>query len=180
MTQNDYSSALQPDLSSEADALSSDNVQEASSDETLNRGPFFLLTEAITFVPMAAAPGEAKPVSGLPSGMARLLSAIGLSVALLGPLSSCSSSEQSALPCPVPTPRPAGIIGSEETPTATCRTSKGTRYVWVHSRGGWVRSNDGIHPNAGESGIGVNDGYSRGKGGIGTGHSGTDGGSYGG
>jgi hypothetical protein len=57
--------------------------------QTPNAAPFFPVIDSVTFKPMTAVPK--REAWYLPAGMARLVSVIGLSAALLGPLSSCSN-----------------------------------------------------------------------------------------
>jgi len=186
MHQKDSTASSQLELRSQTNMIENtqkypDNTRHESTNT------FFSVTEQVTFKPTPAIPERrAWP---LPPTVARLVSLVGLSTACLLPLSACGSAE-SMVPCPIPTPNPARLSAPNDnsTPTASCRTSNGTHYVWIRNRGGWVASNDGIHPKQGATGIGVNDEESRGgtgkgksssgtgeegRGGVGDGHSGS-------
>ncbi|HLZ56310.1 MAG TPA: hypothetical protein VKR06_05115 [Ktedonosporobacter sp.] len=139
---------------------------------------FFSITEQVTLKPMTT---PERGAGHLPSSVARLISLASLSAALLAPLSGCDS--LSGVPCDVPTPTTSGTPVPDGTPTARCTTSSGRHYVWIYHRGGWVESNDGIHPNSNAHGVGVDDAHSSsdGHGGVGdgrggSGHGGGDGG----
>jgi hypothetical protein len=144
--------------------------------ETTSSASFFPVTEKVTFKPMQ--PVLERRALPLPPSVARLVSLVGLSTIMLWPLSACDSGEAN-LPCSVPTPNPAATSVPDGTPTASCTTSNGTHYLWIHSRGGWVQSDDGVHPNSDASGVGVDDGHDgsgssdEGHGGVGDGHGGT-------
>ena len=127
--------------------------------------PFFPVTGKVIFKPMTAAPDH---TGHLPPGVARLVSLVSLGAVLLGPLSGCDSLGESTVPCPTPTPIAAGTPAPNGTPTAKCTTSGGTHYLWIPSRGGWVQSDDGVHPNPDAHGVGADDGH----GGVGDGHGG--------
>lgn len=117
-------------------------------------------------------------VGHLPPGVARLVSLVGLGAALLMPLSGCSDPGSASLPCPVPTADAEATQVADGTPTANCTTSNGTHYLWIQSRGGWVQSDDGTHPNSDAHGVGVDDGHASsgvGDGRGGAGHGGGDG-----
>jgi hypothetical protein len=98
--------------------------------------------------------------------MGRILAGVGVGAACIGILALCNAltPEDAAignngLPCPVPAIDSTGTPGTQGTPLASatpiqCTTNDGTHYVWVHGGGGWVRSNDGIHPNPGARGVG--------------------------
>src|SRR5690242_7191059 len=122
MIQQNSSTSSQPEPQSHTDVSSPDatNTHLASKPEGNGRS-FFAITERVTFKPLTT---PAQGIGHLSPGVARLVSAIGLSAALLLPLSSCSSDE-SDLPCPVPTPTTTGTSVSDGTPTATCKTSSG-------------------------------------------------------
>jgi hypothetical protein len=92
MNEQDSSPSWQPEPQSQANANSTEDTQGYLSDmrgQTLNAVPFFPVIDHVTFKPLTVAPK--REAWYLPTGMARLVSAIGLSAALLGPLSSCSS-----------------------------------------------------------------------------------------
>jgi hypothetical protein len=144
--------------------------------ETAGLAPFFTVTEDVTFTSMKTAEKEAV---SLPPRMIRLVSVISLSAALLWPLTGCSDYGESDLPCAVPTATSTPV--PDGTPTAKCRSHNGRNYIWIRSRGGWVESNDGVHPKQGASGIGADDEHSGGRSGVGDGRSGSGhGGSEGG
>jgi hypothetical protein len=92
------SSQLEP--LSQAHAVPVEDMQTSPSSETLNTVPFFPVTGSVTFHPMTAAPK--REMWHLPSGMARLVTTIGLSAALLWPLSGCSNPGENSEPCPTP------------------------------------------------------------------------------
>lgn len=147
--------------------------------ETMNAAPFFPLTDRVTFHPVTAAPQQgAWPLS---PAVARLVSLVSLGAVLLWPLSGCGSLEGGNLPCAVPTPDTTGTSVSNGTPVV-CTTSSGTHYLWIPNRGGWVPSDDGVHPNPGESGVGADEGHGgdEGHSGVGEGHGGGHGGGEGG
>ena len=105
--------------------------------------------------------------------MTRLVAVVSLGAALLGPLSGCGA-EGDTLPCPVPTSSTTGTPGPAQTPIV-CHNSSGVHYIWLPERGGWVQSDDGIHPNSGAQGVGEDEGHGgsdAGHGGVGEGHGG--------
>ncbi len=188
MSREDSVASSQADPLSRTPAELSEVMRDASCVETgetrsaESTAPFFPVTERVTFKSLPAVPlREGRLLS---PGVARLVSLVSLGAVMLWPLSSCGDAE-SSLPCPVPTPSAVGTSVPDGTPTASCTTSRGTHYVWVHNRGGWVQSNDGIHPNANASGIGADEdgnghgsrssgsGGEEGHGGVGEGHGGT-------
>lgn len=167
-----------------------EHIHSSDDDEACNAmdtDPFFPVTGNVTFRSVVATVPQ-QGVELLPPALARLISLASLGAVLLLPLSGCGSTGDSGLPCPVPTstdsgtPVPTHIPASDasRTPLPTprpiaCRTSSGSHYVWFPSRGGWVRSNDGVHPNANERGVGAGEehtGSSKGSSGEGEGHSG--------
>ena len=168
MLQEDAFTTSQPQPPSQADASP---IEETPGDlsgktgETKNTAPLFLVTRKVLFKPITAA--SARGVSHLPSSVARLVSLAGLGAALLAPLSGCG--DLSDVPCSVPTPSSSATSVSTGTPTASCTTSSGTHYVWIQSRGGWVESDDGVHPNANARGVGGDEEHS----GVGDGHGGS-------
>jgi hypothetical protein len=92
MIEQDSSPSWQPEPQSQANANATEDTQGYPSDmkgQTLHAVPFFPVIDHVTFKPVTAA--LKRETWHLPNGMARLVSAIGLSAALLGPLSSCSS-----------------------------------------------------------------------------------------
>lgn len=177
MTQEESATPLQ------GEQLSEENMLEQGCNAL--EAPFFQVTDRVTFKPMMTAPKQG--TWNLPPGVARLVCMMSLGTALLWPLSGCSSSAD--VPCPVPTSNSSGTPVPNGTPV-TCTTSRGGHYVWVPSRGGWVSSKDGVHPDPNARGVGVdessggasdhngaNDGHSGvGDGHAGGGHGGGDGG----
>ncbi|GER86168.1 hypothetical protein KDW_03300 [Dictyobacter vulcani] len=124
----------------------------------------FSVIKDVVFKPLATQPE--RNIRHLPADMARFVSVIGLSAALLGPLSACSNSDS---PCPTPD-------NPKDTKQVSCTSSGGSHYLWIPNRGGWVPSDDGVHPNPGAHGIGGEDG----NGGVGGGSKGGSGESGGG
>lgn len=142
--------------------------------ETMKAAPFFPVTGRVTFKPMTAAPQRG--AWHLSPAVARLVSLVSLGAVLLWPLSGCGSLEGGNVPCPVPTPDTTATPVPEGTPIV-CTTSDRSHYLWLPSRGGWVSSDDGIHPNPDAPGVGGDEGH----GGVGDGHgSGGHGGGEGG
>ena len=147
--------------------------------ETMNAAPFFPVTDRVTFQPMAVAPQRGTwPLS---PAVTRLVSLVSLGAVLLWPLSGCGSLEGGNLPCAVPTPDTTATPVPNGTPVV-CTTSGGTHYLWFPNRGGWVPSDDGVHPNPGEPGVGADEGHGgdEGHSGVGEGHGGGHGGGEGG
>ena len=127
---------------------------------------FFPVTGEVTFKPMTGVPQPG--VGYLPPGVVRLVSLVSLGIELLGPLSGCDGLGESTVPCPTPTPNATGTLAPDGTPTATCTTRSGTHSLWIPDRGGWVQSDDGVHPNQDAHGVGGDDAH----GGVGDGHAG--------
>jgi hypothetical protein len=157
-------------------SVTSHDKHSGKAAETAGATPFFTVTEDVTFTSMKA---PEKETVALPPRMIRLVSVISLSAALLWPLTGCSEYGESDLPCPVPTTTSTPV--PDGTPTAKCRSSSGRNYIWIRSRGGWVESDDGVHPKRGASGIGADDEHSGGRSGVGdgrhgSGHGGSEGG----
>jgi hypothetical protein len=121
--------------------------------ETMNATPFFPVTDGVRFKPMT--PVSERGAGHLPPEVARLVSLLSLGALLLGPLSGCGSTTDSSVPCAVPSTTATPV--AEGTPTANCTTSSGAHYLWIRSRGGWVTSNDGVHPNANAQGVGADE-----------------------
>ena len=132
----------------------------------MNAASFFSVTETVNFKPMTT--GPVRETGHLPPIVTRLASLVSLGAVLLGPLSGCGSTGASTIPCPVPTSTPTGTPVPAKTPTISCTTSGGTHYLWLPTSGGWVRSDDGQHPNSGARGVGGDDAH----GGVGDGHGG--------
>ncbi|GLV56589.1 hypothetical protein KDH_34280 [Dictyobacter sp. S3.2.2.5] len=117
--------------------------------------------------------GSVKPIAHtsedgsrqLSGNIARLISAVSLGAALLGTLSGCGST--SDIPCPTPT----ATNDSSSSKPISCTNNSGGHYLWYPSRGGWVPSDDGVHPRPGASGVGGDDGH----GGVGGDHGGSGG-----
>lgn len=192
MTQKDASTSSQPHPLSQAHILDQEcntfsacnisGITTPASDSEDTQGdhngktaaPIFPVTGKVTFKPMTVAP-QRGPWHLSPT-VARLVSAVSLGAVLLGPLTSCSSTGDTNLPCPVPTSSTAATPMPDGTTTASCTTHSGTHYVWIRNRGGWVSSNDGVHPNAGVHGVGADSGH----GGVGGGDHGGSGGGHGG
>lgn len=140
---------------------------EGKTHETSKAIPFFSVIEKVTFKPMAATPERG--ARHLSPTVARLASLVSLSAVVLWPLSGCGSTGDNSVPCPVPTSTTTGTPVPEGTPQIKCTSSSGTHYFWIPSRGGWVPSDDGIHPNPNAHGVGEDDGH----GGVGGGHGGS-------
>ena len=138
--------------------------------ETMNATPFFPVTGRVAFQPMTTLPQRG--TWSLAPTAARLVSIVSLGAVLLWPLSSCGSAD---VPCSIPTADTTATPAPTATPI-TCTTSGGYHYLWIPSRGGWVPSDDGVHPNPGASGVGGDEGHS----GVGGGEHGGEGGGHGG
>lgn len=110
----------------------------------------------------------------LTPGMVALVSAIGVGAVGVGLIGSRNGAANVALPCPVPT---NAAVNTSNNPIA-CTTNSGLHYVWISNSGGWVPSEDGVHPNAGAHGVGEgDDSGGAGHAGVGgDGHGGGDGG----
>ena len=139
----------------------------------VNANSFFSVTASVTFKPMMA--GPEREARHLNPTVTRLVSFISLGAVLLGPLSGCGSDGNTttvpcAVPSPAPTSAPIRTPVSTRTPTITCTTKSGRRYLWFPTLGGWVQSDDGLHPNPNAHGVGADDGH----GGVGEGHGGTE------
>ncbi|GCE24881.1 hypothetical protein KDA_03650 [Dictyobacter alpinus] len=146
-------------------------IQDKKVDDTKSDNFVFSVIKEVVFKPVVATPE--KSVRHLPADMARFVSVLGLSAALLGPLSACSNNDS---PCPTPN-------NPKDTKQISCTGSGGSHYLWIPNRGGWVPSDDGVHPNAGAKGVGADDGnggVGGGKGGSSKGGSGEGGGGEGG
>lgn len=157
----------------EHDGRSIEDTSGAPSGKTgKTMAPFFPVIGRVTFKQMT---GEPERGAGhLPSSVARLISLASLGAVLVAPLSGCSS--YGDIPCAIPTPTAtgSGTPVPDGTPTASCTTSEGRHYVWIYNRGGWVESDDGIHPKPNARGVGIDDASSGsdGRGGVGDGHGG--------
>nr|BBH86691.1 hypothetical protein KTC_14420 [Thermosporothrix sp. COM3] len=93
----------------------------------------------------------------LPSSVARIVSAVGLGAALLMPLSSCGRPNEDCPPEATAKPQVSG------TTPIKYMASNGAYFLWIPALGGWVPSDDGIHPNPGKLTVGTS-----GAAGIGT------------
>jgi hypothetical protein len=90
MIERDTMTSSRAELWHQANIDPREEMQGDSSSEAggaTDGAPFFPVTGSVTFQPMAAAPK--REAWHLPFGMARLVSAIGLSAVLLLPLSGC-------------------------------------------------------------------------------------------
>ena len=134
---------------------------------------FFAIADHVEYKSLT--PIASRDPHHLPAGVLRIVSLVGLSAALLGPLSGCSSDTP---PCSTPTPVASGTPAPTGTVPIKCTTSSGAHYLWIPSSGGWVPSDDGEHPNPGAHGTGFDDGH--GGSGSGGGHAGVGGGDAGG
>jgi hypothetical protein len=167
MIEQNASTFSQPGPRSLATASSLEDRQAYPSgkrDETRNAVPCFTVTGSVTFKPMTTPERRAEH---LPPDVVRLVSAISLSAAPLWHLSDCSDVVERDVPCPVPTHTPTGIPVPDATRTLTItyKTRSGRHYIWNRRRGGWVESDDGIHPRQGAREVG--------EGQSGTGHGGS-------
>jgi hypothetical protein len=170
MIQQNASTSSQREPRSLANASPIEDMQAYPSrkrDETRNAVPCFTVTKGVTFKPMTTPERRAGHLS---LDVVRLVSAISLSAAPLWHLSDCSDIVERDVPCPVPTPTPTGIPVPSATRvlTITYKTRSGRHYIWNQGRGGWIQSDDGIHPRQGARGVGERH--------RGTGHGGSEGG----
>ena len=175
MTQADSSHLSQREPLSQGhnseEGSTSSEIRVPMDDET----PFFPVIEKVTFKSLEPVPEHEAWHLSLP--VARLVSLVSLGAMVLWPLSGCSSTGDSNLPCPVPTSGSSGKPVANGTPTIKCTTHNGSHYIWFPSHGGWVPSEDGIHPDPNAHGVGEDTGHGGvGDGSDGSGHGGSDGG----
>ena len=136
----------------------------------------FQVTNQVEYSPYRPMVATPQRKAGLASGASLLVGLGIIGAAILCPLT-IASVTSAQVPCTVPTPSGSTAAVPEGTPTARCTTSSGLHYLWIPSRGGWVASDDGVHPNEGATGSGADEGHGGiGEGAGGEGHGGGEGG----